>query len=125
MRPIITDRFDNVARVIVGSASMCKQTGGTSDKKTLARPVRRLGRERCRVLQVLARSGHLGVTEAMMMAYGFSIEMLARMACDGFITVAVDTVHAGDRTVSVRRLRITDGGREIMGRTLRQHRVKL
>jgi hypothetical protein len=55
----------------------------------------------------------------MMMAYGFSIEMLARMACDGLITVVVDTVRAGDRTMSVRRLRITDGGREIMGRKLR------
>jgi hypothetical protein len=43
-------RFDNVARAIAGSALMRKQTGGTSDKKTPARPVHRLGRERCRVL---------------------------------------------------------------------------
>jgi hypothetical protein len=65
---------------------------------------RRLSRERRHVLQMLASSGHLGVTEAVVMAYGFSTAMLAGMACDGFITVVVDTVCAGARTINVRRL---------------------
>jgi hypothetical protein len=34
------------------------------------------------------------------------------MACDGFVTVVVDTVRAGDRTIKVRRLRMTDAGRK-------------
>jgi hypothetical protein len=47
-----------------------------------------------------------------MMAYGCSAAMLAGMACDGFITVVVDTVCPSDRTIKVRRLRITDAGRK-------------
>ena len=46
------------------------------------------------------------------MAYGFSTAMLAGMACDGFVTVVIDTVCAGDRTIRVRRLRITEVGRK-------------
>jgi hypothetical protein len=50
------------------------------------------------------------VTEATMMAYGLSTAMLAGMACDGFVTVVVDTVRVGDRTIKVRRLQITETG---------------
>jgi hypothetical protein len=45
------------------------------------------------------------------MARGFTAAMLAGMTCDGFITVAVDTVRAGAQTFRVRRLRITNAGR--------------
>jgi hypothetical protein len=100
---------------------MRKQINGTRSKKSSSR---RLSRERCRALEVLVRSGHLGATEATLMAYGFSTAMLAAMACDGFITVVVDTVRAGDRTMNVRRLRITDAGREMIGGPLWQHRMK-
>jgi hypothetical protein len=51
----------------------------------------------------------------MMMAYGFSTAMLAAMACDGCVTVATDTVRAGDRTTNMRRLQITDRGRKAIG----------
>jgi hypothetical protein len=54
------------------------------------------------------------MTEATMMAYGLSTAMLAGMVCDGFVTVVVDTIHAGDRTIKVRRLRITDTGRKVI-----------
>jgi hypothetical protein len=47
-----------------------------------------------------------------MMAYDFSTAMLVGMACDGFVTVVVDTVRVGDRTIKVRRFRITDAGRK-------------
>jgi hypothetical protein len=47
-----------------------------------------------------------------MMAYGYSAAMLGGMACDGFIKVVVDTVRAGDRTIKVQRLRITETGRK-------------
>ena len=50
-----------------------------------------------------------------MMAYGFSTAMLAAMACDGYVTVVVDIVRAGDRTTKVRRLQITDTGRKVIG----------
>src|SRR5258707_15400150 len=61
------------------------------------------------VLKILAGSGHLGITEAIMMAYGFSTATLVGMACDGFVTVVVDTVRVGDRTIKVRRARVTGG----------------
>ncbi len=48
------------------------------------------------------------------MAYGFSTAMLAGMACDGFVTVVIETTRLGDRTLKVRRFRITDGGRKIV-----------
>jgi hypothetical protein len=75
----------------------------------------RLSRERRRALQVLANSGHLGVTEAIMMAYGFTTAMLAAMACDGYVTMGIDIVRASDRTTNVRRLQITDTGRKAIG----------
>ncbi len=86
-----------------------QSSNGTAGRKSAAP---RLSRERRHVLKILADSGHLGVTEAIMMAYGFSTAMLVGMACDGFVTVVVDTVRAGDRTIKVRRLRITDAGRK-------------
>ena len=49
-----------------------------------------------------------------MMAHGFSTATLAGMTSDGFIAVAIDTVRAGDRTITVRRLRITDAGRKAL-----------
>jgi hypothetical protein len=84
----------------------------TTGKK---RAAPRLSRERRRALQVLANSKHLGVTEAIMMAYGFTTAMLAAMRCDGYVTVVIDIVRTGDRTTNVRRLQITDVGRKVLG----------
>jgi hypothetical protein len=53
------------------------------------------------------------------MAYGFSTPMLAGMVCDGFVTVAVETVCAGDRTIKVRTFRITDVGRRAVAANTR------
>jgi hypothetical protein len=86
-----------------------QSSNGTAGRKSAAP---RLSRERRHLLKILAGSGHIGVTEAIMMAYGFSTAMLAGMACDGFVAVVVDMVRAGDRTIKVRRLRITDAGRK-------------
>src|SRR5260370_41115422 len=86
-----------------------QSSNGTAGRKSAAP---RFSGERRHVLKILADSGHLGVTEAIMMAYGFSTAMLVGMACDGFVTVVVDTVRAGDRTIKVRRPRVTDAGRK-------------
>jgi DNA-binding PadR family transcriptional regulator len=64
------------------------------------------------VLQVLASSEHLGLTEAVMMAYGSSASMLAGMLSDGFVTATVEKGRIGNHTVKVRRYRITDAGRK-------------
>jgi hypothetical protein len=73
---------------------------------------RRLSRERHHMLELLASSEDLGVIEAVMMAHGCSAAMLSGMVCDGFITVVVGTARTSDRTINVRRLRITDAGRK-------------
>jgi hypothetical protein len=72
----------------------------------------RLSRERRHVLRTLAKSGDLGVTQAIMMAHGCSAAMLAGLVCDGLVAVLVETVHAGDRTMKVRWLQITEAGRK-------------
>jgi hypothetical protein len=55
------------------------------------------------------------VTEAIMMAHGFTTAMLAAMTCDDYVTVVIDTIRAGDCTTNVRRLQITDVGRKATG----------
>jgi hypothetical protein len=75
----------------------------------------RLSRERRHVLQILASSEQLGVTEAIIMAHGLSTAMLAGMLCDGLVTVVVETVCADDRSIKVRKFRITDAGRKLIG----------
>jgi hypothetical protein len=83
----------------------------TSTRKPAAlRP--RLSRDRHHVLQVLASSEHLGLTEAVMMAYGSSASMLAGMLSDGFVTATVEKVRIGNRAVKVRRYRIAAAGRK-------------
>jgi hypothetical protein len=47
-----------------------------------------------------------------MMAHGCSAAMLPGMTSDGFVTIIVDAIPAGDRTIKVRRLGITDAGRQ-------------
>ncbi len=53
------------------------------------------------------------------MAYGFSTPMLAGMVCDGFVTVAVETVCTSDRMINVRTFRITQVGRKAVAANTR------
>ena len=53
----------------------------------------------------------LGVTEAIMLAHGFMVEMLTGLVRDGLGTATTETVHAGKRPIKVTWLRITDIGR--------------
>jgi hypothetical protein len=66
--------------------------------------------ERHRALRLLAGSP-LGVTEAIMPAHGFTMEMLTVLVRDGLTTATPETVHAGKRPIEVVRVRITDAGR--------------
>jgi hypothetical protein len=67
-------------------------------------------RERRRALTMLTRSPE-GCTEAILLAYGFKIEMLARLVLDGYATTAMATAAAGGRELRVVRMMITDAGR--------------
>jgi hypothetical protein len=64
-----------------------------------------------RALELLAGSleGH---TEAMLMAHGFTIAVLAILVRDGFATATPETVRTALRATKVVRMRITEAGRQ-------------
>jgi hypothetical protein len=53
----------------------------------------------------------LGVTEAIMLAHGFTTDLLVNLPHEGLATATPETVHAGKRPMEVVRVRITDAGR--------------
>jgi hypothetical protein len=67
--------------------------------------------ERQRALQLLARSS-TGCTETLMLAHGFTAEMLGRLVIDGFASVQRGTMLAGDRQLAVKWIEITDLGHD-------------
>jgi len=69
--------------------------------------------EQRRVLQLLAGSPD-GCTEAIVLAYGFKMEMLAGLILDGLATPDTELANAGRRQVKVVRLRITEAGRRAL-----------
>jgi hypothetical protein len=69
--------------------------------------------DRRRALRVLADSSD-GCTEALMMAHGFKLELLAGLIRDGLATTSIDRVGRGGRPVEVVRLRITETGRKAL-----------
>jgi hypothetical protein len=74
------------------------------------------GAERLRALRLLAGSP-LGCTEAIMLAHGFTTELLVNLVRDGLATATPETVHAGKRPIKVTWLRITDIGRQALAGT--------
>jgi hypothetical protein len=71
----------------------------------------RLIAEQRRALKILADAGLRGCTGATLLAYGFSIDMLAELVREGFATAHRETMWAGRRKIRVARVRITDAGR--------------
>ena len=71
------------------------------------------GAEQNRALRMLAGSP-LGCTEAIMLAHGFTVEILERVVLDGLATATPGTVHAGGRPIKVTWLTITDLGRQAL-----------
>jgi hypothetical protein len=67
-------------------------------------------------LRVLAGSP-LGCTEAIMLALGFTVEMLGRLVPDGLATATPGTVNAARRPIEVTWITITDIGRQALAGT--------
>ena len=65
---------------------------------------------RRRALEMLAGSRD-GVPEALMLAHGFSIELLVELVHAGLATASAERTAAGRHPVEVTRVRITDAGR--------------
>ena len=77
---------------------------------------------RRRALELLVRSPD-GMTEAMLRAHGFTVEILVDLVQAGLATAENDRVVAGGRPINVARMRITDAGRHALsGRTTNRSR---
>jgi hypothetical protein len=66
-------------------------------------------------LEILASSSD-GCTEAMLLAQGFKPDTLATLVRGGFATIHAERVRAGAEWIEVRRLKISDAGRRVIGR---------
>jgi hypothetical protein len=77
----------------------------------------RLSAEGKRALSVLAGSP-TGCTEAIMLAHGFAVTLLARLVIDGLASAKSEAVHANGRSIKVIRMRITAEGRRRSGSLL-------
>jgi hypothetical protein len=69
--------------------------------------------DRRRALAILAGSTN-GCTEALMLTHGFTRAMLAKLILGGLATAETERMIAGSKAVSVRRVKITDAGREAL-----------
>jgi hypothetical protein len=88
---------------------------GKPQRRAMAMSARksRLSADQRRALGLLAGSSH-GCTEAILLAHGFTIEMLIVLVRDGFATATPEIVHAGRRPIEVVRVGITDAGRQAL-----------
>jgi hypothetical protein len=85
----------------------------------MPRPRRRPKPDRHRALELLA-SCRDGCTEALMLAHGFSIDMMVELVQAGLATATAERVVAGSRTIEVARVRITEAGRQALESTVQQ-----
>jgi hypothetical protein len=74
----------------------------------------RLSAEQRSALMILAASPR-GLTEALLLAYGFKRDMSAGLVLAGLAMVVTETVRTGGPTIKVERIRITAAGRGALG----------
>ena len=70
--------------------------------------------EQRRALRQLA-SAPEGTTEALMLAHGFTVERMVELVRAGLAIATAERVVAGNRTMEVATLRITEAGRRVLG----------
>src|SRR5262245_39831231 len=69
--------------------------------------------DRRRALELLATSPD-GTTEAIMLAHGFTIELLVELINAGLASAQSERVVAGNKTIEVATVRITEAGRRAL-----------
>jgi hypothetical protein len=60
------------------------------------------------------RRAAIGVAEALMLAHGFSIELLVELVHAGLATASAERAVAGRHPIEVTRVRITEAGRRAL-----------
>ena len=71
--------------------------------------------DRRRALELFAAASHDGATEALMLAHGFTVERMVELVRAGLAIATAERVVAGNRTMEVATLRITEAGRRVLG----------
>jgi hypothetical protein len=66
-----------------------------------------------RALRRLARVPR-GIVKTLMLAHGFTRELIATLVLAGLVTVVIDTAKVGEETIDVDLLMITDAGRKAL-----------
>ena len=66
-----------------------------------------------RALRMLAEVPH-GVAETLMLAHGFTRELIAGLVLFGLATVVTETASIGGETIKVELVMITDAGRRVL-----------
>ena len=69
--------------------------------------------DRRRALRLLADAPE-GVTEALMLAHGFRVELLVDLCIAGLAIATPERMVAGARRVEVVRMKITEAGRQAL-----------
>ena len=70
-------------------------------------------RDQRRALRLLADVPR-GIAESLMLAHGFSRELIAGLVLAGLVTVVTDTVRIGGETINVELVMITAAGRRAL-----------
>jgi hypothetical protein len=70
-------------------------------------------RDQRRALRRLANVPR-GIAESLMLAHGFSRELISGLVLFGLATVVTDTVRIGGETMEVELIVITDAGRRVL-----------
>jgi hypothetical protein len=70
---------------------------------------------RRRAIELLASCAD-GCSEAILMAHGFTVEQMAELVRSGLATAQTERVMAGGRAIEVARVRITEAGRQAIGK---------
>jgi hypothetical protein len=55
-----------------------------------------------------------GCAEAIMLAHGFTVAQMVELVRDGLATATAERVVAGNRTIEIARVRITEAGRRAL-----------
>jgi hypothetical protein len=71
--------------------------------------------DECRALQRLADVPR-GIAETLMLAHGFTPELIDGLVLAGLATVVTDTARIGGQTIKVELVMITDAGRRVIER---------
>ena len=71
------------------------------------------GADQRRALELLAGNPY-GLTEAVLQAHGFTIELLVDLIRDGLASAAPERVRAGRQPIEVSRMRITEAGQQAL-----------